>query len=77
MKDSLPRHMAPAAGLGCLTRLRTSSMLERDVPPMRLCAWARPSTSDSLDTEPCELCRELLPDPELELEFRERERKAR
>jgi hypothetical protein len=55
-------------------------MLERDAQPMlwkRLCARARPSASDALDTETCKLCRELLPDPELELVFREREWKAR
>ncbi len=58
-------------------------MLDRDAPPMpwiRLCARARPSASDALDTETCELCRELppLPEPEPELVFRdlERERKA-
>src|SRR5216684_4028987 len=65
------------------TRLRTSSMLDRDAPPMpwiRLCVRARPSANDALDTETCELCRELPPllEPEPELVFRdlERERKA-
>jgi hypothetical protein len=58
-------------------------MLDRDAPPMpriRLCARARPSASDALETETWELCRELppLPEAEAELVFREqdRERKA-
>jgi hypothetical protein len=78
--DESLRRTAPVAGLGCPTRPSTSSMLERDVPPMlwmRLCARARPSASDMLDTKTCKLCRELLPDPELELEFRQREQKVR
>ena len=54
-------------------------MLECDAPPvlwMRLCAWAHPSASDALDTETCNLCRELLPDPQPELVFHECERKV-
>ena len=54
-------------------------MLERDAPLvlwMRLCARAHPSASDALDAETCRLCRELLPDPQPELVFREGERKA-
>lgn len=77
------RRTAPAARgePGCcaaFTRPRTSSMLDRDALPMpwiKLCVRARPSASDALDTETCELCRELaLPEPEPELVFRERER---
>jgi hypothetical protein len=53
-------------------------MLDLDALPMpwiRLCARARPSASDALDTDTWELCRELaLPEPEPELVFRERER---
>ena len=57
-------------------------MLDRDALPMpwiRLCARARPSASDALDTETCELWRELapLPEPEPELLFRERERERK
>jgi len=47
---------------------------------MRLCARARPSASDALDTETWKLCRELPPLPpeaEPELVFRERERERR
>jgi len=61
-----------------VVRPRTSSMLERDAPPMlcmRLCARAR----DTFDSETCELCRELAPlpvppDVDPELVCRERER---
>ena len=78
--DVSPRRTAPAArgDPGCVTRPRTSSMLDLDALPMpwiRLCARARPSASDALDADTCELCRELaLPEPEPELVFRERER---
>ena len=78
--DVLPRRTAPAArgDPGCVTRPKTSSMLDRDALPMpwiKLCVRARPSASDALDTETCELCRELaLPEPEPELVFRDRER---
>ena len=83
--DVSPRRTAPVAGgdPGRETRPSTSSMLDRDAPPMpwiRLCARARPSASDALDTETCELCRELppLPEPEPQLVFRdlEHEQKA-
>ena len=57
-------------------------MLDHEAPPMpwiRLCAWARPSANDALDTETWELCRELplLPEPESVLVFRERERERK
>ncbi|KAF8500345.1 hypothetical protein F5888DRAFT_1378570 [Russula emetica] len=80
--DASPKRTMLVAGgeIGCDICPRTSSMLDRNAPPMpRLCAWARPSASDALDTEICELCHELpLPVPEPKLVFceRERERKA-
>ena len=82
--DVSPRRTAPVAGgePGRDIRPRTSSMLDRDAPPMpwiRLCARARPSASGALDTETWELCRELppLPEPEPELSFRDRERERK
>jgi hypothetical protein len=73
--------VAEAHGAGCWTWLPHASKDEFDAGTRcaddavdeALC----PSASDALDTETCELCRELLPDPEPELVFHERERKAR
>jgi hypothetical protein len=64
---SLPANrMEPGPGPGM--RPNTSSMLDHDALPIactRLCACARPSASDTFDTETCKLCRELAPPPVL------------
>ena len=84
MSDVSPRRTAPVAGgePDCGIHPGTSSMLERDAPPMpwiRLCTRARPSARGALDTETWELCRELppLPEPEPVLVFRGREREQK
>jgi len=83
--DVSPRHTASVGGKepGCGIRPGTSSLLERNAPPvpwMTLCACARPRASDALDTVTCKFCRDLspLPEPEPEQGFHERdsERKA-